>query len=329
VVALAGDASAPKLVASDLVKLGVNLTALGSGNTQANAIAVLNDLIIADSTAQTAVADIQTLVTALGALIDDVAEATATSLDLTGAALEALGFDATSTDLVSGTTPTSNITTNNIQAIRLALSATADDLSDLTSLSALQALVNDTAKAANKIENYAEAVTTPTDAGLIPNVEDFAAIGVKGVETNNLSAILNDLLQATSINNITADAQSIVSNHNQLGLDANAFISSIYVGLDSEEVVDSGVFYEDETPDIVLYLDSVTESDTVQLIVDGSEVNLGAPSADAIASGELMINNFNVATYDIDQNDAVRLQVQVSRIDGSASLSDEKDYFFG
>jgi hypothetical protein len=329
VVALAGDVSAPKLVASDLVKLGVNLTALGSGSTQANAIAVLNDLIIADSTAQTAVADIQTWVTALGALIDDVAEATAASLDLTGAELEALGFDATATNLVSGPTPTANITTDNIQAIRLALSATADDLSDLPSLSALQTLVNETAKAANKIENYAEAVTTPTDAGLIPSVEDFAVIGVRGVETNNLSAILNDLLQATSINNITADAQSIVSNHNQLGLDANAFISSIYVGLDSEEVVDSGVFYEDETPDIVLYLDSVTESDTVQLIVDGSEVNLGAPSADAIASGELMINNFNVATYDIDQNDAVRLQVQVSRIDGSASLSDEKDYFFG
>jgi hypothetical protein len=64
VVALAGNATAPKLVAADLTKLGLDLSELDSGNVKANAIALLNDLLIADSTAQTAVADIQVLVDA-------------------------------------------------------------------------------------------------------------------------------------------------------------------------------------------------------------------------------------------------------------------------
>jgi hypothetical protein len=263
VVALAGDVSAPKLVAADLSKLGVDLTALGSGNTQANAIAVLNDLVIADSTAQTAVADIQTLVTALGALIDDVAEAAAASLDLLTTDLAALGFDATSTNLVSGTTPTSHITTNNIQAIRLALSATADDLSDLTSLSDLQTLVDDTAKAANKIENYAEAVTTPTDAGLIPSVEDFGAIGVTGVDSTNLSAVLDAVASLTAISaDVTAEVQNLV--------DAYAHFIEVADGTDDD---DTAIVEQDYTDlGITLSTDADVKAAQLTVLADAYDV---------------------------------------------------------
>ena len=147
VVALAGNAAAPKLVAADLTKLGLNLSELDSGNAKANAIALLNDLLIADSSAQNAVTDIQVLVDALAALIDDIAQADAANLSMTDDEFEDLGFNATSPALLNGdsTAASSDITTHNIQAIRVALSATADDLSDVASLSDLQTLVNDTA----------------------------------------------------------------------------------------------------------------------------------------------------------------------------------------
>ncbi|WP_340245419.1 hypothetical protein, partial [Roseobacter sp. HKCCA2468] len=217
VVALAGDTAAPRLVAGDLTKLGVDLTSLASGNTKANAIALINDLLVADATAQTSVGDIQTKADALGALIDDVVQTTPAALAITTSDLEALGFNATSPSLLNGdgSAASTDITASNLQAIRLALSATADDLSDLASLSDLQTLVNDTAKAANKIENYAEtaSASTPTSAALIPDVADFEAIGATGVTTANLDFVLSALADddvLSSITEINADIQGLV-----------------------------------------------------------------------------------------------------------------------
>ncbi|NCW68942.1 MAG: hypothetical protein EBV86_10290 [Marivivens sp.] len=312
VVALAGDATAPKLVAADLTKLGLDLSGLDSGNVKANAIALLNDLLIADSSAQTAVADIQVLVDALAALIDDIAQTDAATLNMTDAEFEALGFNATNPVLLNGdsTAASRDITTHNIQAIRVALSATATDLSDVASLSDLQTLVNDTAQSANKIAHYAQATPLPTLAALVPTVEDFDAIGVSGVDSTNLSAILDAVADLSAIDGeITAQVQTLV--------DAYAPFIEVADGEDNDQdlvverdYIDLGITLSSDT-DIkaaqlgvltdVFDIKSYEEINTIaqlQAIADAVEAVLDTAKLD-VATADFASNGVTIAELEL------------------------------
>jgi hypothetical protein len=213
VVSLAGNAAAAKLTVADLAKVGITVTRDAE-------LSLVNDLLIDDSTAQTSVAEIQAFFTAVVSILDDAAAAVDGTLDSSKADLAALGFDTTTTTLVDSSAALPNVTTLNHPIIRQAIAATADDLSGVNRLSKLKNLVEETAKAANKIANYTATASssTPTAAGLVPSVEDFEAIFVDDVDSTNITA-LRDALADDDVSvgsDLTADIQSVVDSYNKV-----------------------------------------------------------------------------------------------------------------
>jgi hypothetical protein len=222
---------------------------------------------------------------------------------MTDAEFEDLGFNATSPALLNGasTAASSDITTHNIQAIRVALSATADDLSDVASLSDLQTLVNDTAQSANKIAHYAEAATLPTLAALIPTVEDFAAIGVSGVDSTNLSAILDAVADLSAIDNeIAGQVQTLV--------DAYAPFITVADGEDNDQdlivdqdYIDLGITLSTDADIKAAQLSVLTDVFDIKSYEEIDTITELQAIADAVKS-ILDTAKLDVATADFDNN---------------------------
>jgi hypothetical protein len=219
VVDLAGDVSAAKLTQAELTLIGI------TGVNSATKLALVNDLLVADSTAQAALSDIQTFANVAAKVITNLELATTATFDdsnaLTAAELVTLGMTqdtGTPRALVSSGAATYSVNAENLGLIRLAIANAGSDADDsaVNRLSKITTLVTSTATAANKVANYADATTTPTDAGLIPTVADFEAILVTGVDSTNLSSVLDALAQSgvTVSSAIQTNVQSVVDSYN-------------------------------------------------------------------------------------------------------------------
>ncbi|CAN1521639.1 FG-GAP repeat [Burkholderiaceae bacterium] len=149
-------------------------TALGvtglTGNTAAATTGLLGGRIDGLSAADVdTVAELQALANAASAV---VAAASGGSISL--AQLQALGI--------------TGVTADNLAVVQTALAATADDGTGVDTLAEVQALVTQaqaafaTTQAINTLSQYDGSNTAPTMA-------DYAAVGVTGVNSNNLSAI--------------------------------------------------------------------------------------------------------------------------------------------
>ena len=109
-------------------------------------------------------------------------------------------------------------------------------------------------------------------------------------------------------------------------LTSDAYISEILAGTEGSETAYMGTSVQDATPDLVIDLMDVAAGDTVQLIVDGNIVDLGAPSADQIAAGEMVLDNRYLPVNDEGADKEVTLAVKVTHADNSEVTSDEWTY---
>jgi hypothetical protein len=175
------DATPADPTAADYAAIGANI---GTAATDPEALALLNDVIGGKTAADV---DTPAEIAALAAIVDKVMNAAAGGTPApTAAELAAIGL--------TGVTP------ENLAAVLAAIAATPDDGSGVDALSELQAVADAAVAAAAaaqaKIVAYADDNTQAT-----PALADYAAAGVTGVNTANLSAINSaiDTLTGTQV----------------------------------------------------------------------------------------------------------------------------------
>ena len=167
--------------AAQYALIGADIGAAGSNSVH---LALLNDTVgQLATTAVSTIAQINEVASATNAVLDTAAGG---STAVSAAQLALLGI--------------TGVTSNNLIAIQQAIVRTADDGSQVNSMSALQTLVTSAANSAaasqTVIQNYATNNTNPA-----PSLNDYTNIGVIGVTADNLASINSqiDALSGTDV----------------------------------------------------------------------------------------------------------------------------------
>ncbi|WP_396189466.1 beta strand repeat-containing protein, partial [Flavobacterium sp.] len=209
----AGDTTADATPASDptaaqYATIGADI---GTAATDAENLALLNDIVGASqATDVDTIAEINNLARIANAIQQTAAGQTPNPA-LTAADLEKVGLV--------------NVTPDNLAAVLNAIAAKADDGSATDSLSELQAIVDAaTGSFTAALSAIRDAAQGNTATGSTPSLAQYNAIGVTGVNANNLSSI-SDALNSAAVDGAKADTaaevQAIVDAYNAILAEAN------------------------------------------------------------------------------------------------------------
>jgi hypothetical protein len=234
------------------------------------------------------------------------------------------------------------LTADNLPAVLLAIANTADDGTDVDTLSDLQSLVStastDAATARSVIETYADA-----NGGAAPVLSDYADAGVQGVDSTHLAAFNNALASVAVIGSqvdTTAKAQNFVNAYNALfrladgigntsepAYPANAAYSTIGV-TDVDSNLKSNLLSSAIDEKVLANIDTIAEIQTLadattavmaaaagdtNLTVTDLE-NLGVTGVDAsnLAYVVDLINNTSDSGSDVDSVDKIQALINPS-----------------
>ncbi|MBU6191341.1 MAG: hypothetical protein KGR68_18630, partial [Betaproteobacteria bacterium] len=209
----AKDLTAADPTAAQYALIGANIGLAAQSTTQGvNALALLNDGLGAQqSAAVDTVAKIDALAAAVTGIVQTAAGGIANPA-LTADDFSRLGITA--------------VTQDNLASVLAAIAASADDGSQVNSLSALQALVTSAASqfaALQEIATYADSNAPLADA---PSLAVFAQAGVIGVDNSNRLAIASALASAAvsgALADSQSEVQSLVDAYRLILAEANGF----------------------------------------------------------------------------------------------------------
>lgn len=231
--------------------IGANI---GSAADQASNLKLLNDALGGQAIAAvSAVTQINDLAAAANAVMT-----TARGADVvTAAQLVSLGI--------------TGVTVNNLIAVQNAIARTADNGTQVDSLSSLQGVVTSAATAASGsqaiIQNYASNGNNPT-----PTLADYVNIGVSGVNTTNLSAA-NSAIDAL-VSSQVANPYQVQAVINQLAdsVDISALMSPQVFAMtdDADTALTTQLSMQDENLS-AFRLDNLQEIDQTAQATDGSD----------------------------------------------------------
>ena len=183
--------------AADYTTAGANLGAI-TGN--ANGLVLLNEIVANKNASEVdSVAELDALATLVNQLLTTAAGGTANP------ALAASDFSGIG---ISG------VTADNLAVVLAAIAASADDGSGIDTLAKFQSLVNVAvggfSNALSKIQNY-------DGSNSVPNLADFGATGVTGVDNSNLGSINSALaILPVSATDSRAEVQAIVDAYGKI-----------------------------------------------------------------------------------------------------------------